>query len=51
MNAAPAEPPAFAPPPTTAGWSWQKLVLVILFALATHLAFLFLLGEIGRAHV
>ena len=44
MNAAPAEPPVYVPPPPVTGWRGRKLVLVILFALATHLAFIFLLG-------
>jgi len=35
---------AFTPLPPASGWSWQKLVLIILFAFTTHLAFVFVLG-------
>ena len=42
MNAGPAETQLPAPP--AAGWSWKKLYLIILFASAAHVAFVFLLG-------
>jgi hypothetical protein len=44
MNAAPAEPPVFAPPPPAASWGWKKFLLVFLLAVAAHLAFVFLFG-------
>jgi hypothetical protein len=44
MNPGTAEPPPFAPSPPAAGWSWQKIILLILLAGAAHLALLHLLG-------
>jgi hypothetical protein len=44
MNAPSVEThPLTALPPAT-GWSWKKILFLTLFALATHLAFVFLLG-------
>jgi len=43
MNAPSAETHPLSMPPA-AGWSWKKTVLVILFALAAHIAFIFLFG-------
>jgi TonB family protein len=44
MNAGSAETPAFVSQPPAAGWSWNKIVLLILLAFAAHVAFVFLLG-------
>ena len=44
MNAESAETPPLAQLPSANGWSWKKITCLILFALATHLAFIFLLG-------
>ncbi|HEY5344772.1 MAG TPA: TonB family protein [Verrucomicrobiae bacterium] len=43
MNPLSAETHPLSMPPAK-GWSWKKTILVILFALAAHLAFVFLLG-------
>ena len=44
MNAPSAEPHPFATAPAAEGWSWQKIIFLIVLALAAHLAFIFLLG-------
>ncbi len=44
MNPLATETPAFAPAPPADGWSWKKIIFLIVFALAAHLAFIFLLG-------
>ena len=43
MNALSAETHSLSTP-AAKGWSWQKTILVILLALAAHIAFVFLLG-------